>query len=140
MRCVGADYAVCAFVGPCRQCFFGIGLCAFVRGANPRHYAQCDHHGRYHLSAIFLQCDDVTVAFSVETTCNSVEVGAQPVVLSNLVSVEPGGSQSVTLECADGASFTVRVFRSANVDAMFLVSDDPVNEGRAYIEASRDHN
>lgn len=47
----------------------------------------------------------------------------------------------VTSASADGQlrTQTLRVYKSANVATVFLVSDDPENEGRAYIEASSDH-
>jgi len=36
-------------------------------------------------------------------------------------------------------SGTLTVLKSENIDAMFLVSDDPVNCGRSWVEASKDH-
>lgn len=39
----------------------------------------------------------------------------------------------------DGELFTLCVMQSASVRSMFLISDDPVNEGRDYVDGSVDH-
>ena len=77
---------------------------------------------------------------TVKGAQNAVELN-QEEALDLIALCGEGDSCAVTLEATDGtdiSEYSLKVLFSANIGAMYLVSDDPVNEGRAWVESSPD--
>ena len=92
-------------------------------------------------SAVTLQLPaDETVTVTVTGAQGSAELqDAVPVDLTALCGAD--GPYTVTFEASNGtetSEYTVTFVFSANVSAMYLTSDDPENEGRAWVESSPD--
>ena len=91
-------------------------------------------------SAVYLRLEmDDSTAVLVKGSQDSVQLADAPLDLTALCG--EGDSYTITLQAISGggtSSMDVKILFSGNVSAMYLVSDDPVNKGRTWVEASPD--
>lgn len=89
------------------------------------------------LKSVPLYCSEGTVELTGD---NGVQLRLASGESADLTRFPGNGQTEARCAFRIGAhSGALTVFRSENLDAMFLVSDDPVNCGRSWVEASRKH-
>lgn len=89
-------------------------------------------------------CFGLEAAEATEITVTGAKASAQLIHGEALNLLELCGESemySITFTAANGtesSEFSLKVMFSENIGAMFLISDDPVNQGRQWVEASAD--
>ena len=91
------------------------------------------------LQSLSFQIAAETAALTISGDKGKAEINADGIDITALASADENGIYSVTLSGENMEQTAIKLMKSANIPAMYITSKDADNEGRAFVDASKDN-